>query len=153
APPAPTAPARLLVVDADPGIRDLLAEILGAAGYAVVTAADGEEALREAAQTPPDLVLLDVAMPGMDGYEVCRRLLADLAGARLPAIVFLTARADTPARVAGLDAGAVDYVLKPFEPDELEARIRAALRGKWERDALAAAAATDPLTGLANRGE
>jgi diguanylate cyclase (GGDEF)-like protein len=93
--------------------------------------------------------VLDVSMPGADGYTVCRELLAQGAGA--PLVILLTAHAHTPARVSGLDAGAVDYIVKPFDRQELLARVRAALRTKTARDELAVEAVTDALTGLLNR--
>ena len=103
-------------------------------GYGVVRATDGLEALRLAREAMPDLCVLDVSMPGADGYTVCRELLDQGAGA--PLVILLTAHAHTPARVSGLDAGAVDYIVKPFERQELLARVRAALRTKTARDDL-----------------
>ena len=120
-----TEPARILVVDDDPKILSLMRRGLSFAGYAIDTAADGEEALAVARDNPPDLVVLDVMLPGLDGVEVCRRLRA--GEPELP-ILMLTARDRVPDRVAGLDAGADDYLVKPFAFDELLARIRALLR-------------------------
>jgi two-component system response regulator MprA len=116
--------ARVLVVDDDPKIVSLLRRGLSFEGYAVTTAEDGLGALSSARDDPPDLVVLDVMMPGLDGIEVCRRL---RAGADFP-ILMLTARDTVPDRVAGLDAGADDYLVKPFAFDELLARVRALLR-------------------------
>jgi diguanylate cyclase (GGDEF)-like protein len=141
--------ARLLVADDDPDILELVATVLHSAGYDVIQARDGEDALRLARQCDPDLLLLDVDMPGTNGYEVCRQL--QDAGPLAPPVIFLTASGDATSRVAGLDSGAVDYVVKPFHSDELTARVRAALRTKAARDALAAEASTDGLTGLVNR--
>jgi diguanylate cyclase (GGDEF)-like protein len=145
------APARILIADDDPDILTLVARVLKREGHEVVPASNGSEALELARQHDPDLLLLDVSMPEMDGYDVCRALQKD--GAASPLVIFLTANAHTAARVMGLDAGAVDYVTKPFEPNELRARVRAALRTKTEKDALVVEASTDALTGLLNRGQ
>ena len=117
--------ARVLVVDDDPKILSLLRRGLSFEGYTVTTAEDGPGALTAARDEPPDLVVLDVMMPGLDGLEVCRRLRA--GGEEIP-ILMLTARDTVPDRVAGLDAGADDYLVKPFAFDELLARVRALLR-------------------------
>ena len=115
----------VLVVDDDEEIRSLLRRGLAREGFQVFLAADGEQAIRLAAEQPVDLVVLDVLMPGLDGLEVCRRLRA--ADERLP-IVMLTARDAVPDRVAGLEMGADDYLVKPFAFVELLARIRVRLR-------------------------
>jgi two-component system, OmpR family, response regulator MprA len=115
----------VLVVDDDPPIRRMLERTFSAEGYAVATAADGGAALAAVERSAPDLIVLDVAMPGLDGLAVCRRLRR--AGHALP-ILLLTARDAVADRVAGLDAGADDYVVKPFAPEELLARARALLR-------------------------
>ncbi|MGH2371391.1 MAG: diguanylate cyclase, partial [Chloroflexota bacterium] len=146
---APARPYRILVADDDPDIRRLVARMLRVAGYAVSTAADGEDALRLARLDPPDLVMLDVSMPGYDGFSVCRSLQED--GRNAPPVIFLTALGSSGDRVEGLDAGAVDYVVKPYDRAELLARVRAALRSKVARDVLATEAATDGLTALLNR--
>jgi two-component system response regulator MprA len=114
----------ILVVDDDPKIRSVLSRGLRFEGYDVQLAADGLEALRLARADPPDLIVLDVMLPGMDGLEVCRRL---RRGTAVP-ILMLTARDAVPDRIAGLDSGADDYLVKPFDFDELLARIRALLR-------------------------
>jgi two-component system response regulator MprA len=114
----------ILVVDDDPKILSVLGRGLRFEGYAVQLAADGEEALRSARVEPPDLVVLDLMLPGMDGLEVCRRL---RWGANVP-ILMLTARDAVSDRIAGLDSGADDYLVKPFDFDELLARIRALMR-------------------------
>jgi len=116
---------RILVVDDDPKILSLMRRGLSFAGYTVDLAEDGETALNIARDRAPDLVVLDVMLPGLDGIEVCRRLRA--GDASLP-ILMLTAKDRVPDRVAGLDAGADDYLVKPFAFDELLARIRALLR-------------------------
>jgi two-component system cell cycle response regulator len=140
---------RVLVADDDGEIRRLVAIHLGRAGYDVIEAADGFEALTLARRERPDLILLDVAMPVLDGLAVCREIEASGSGA--PPVIFLTARGDVSARVSGLDAGATDYVVKPFAGAELIARVRSALRTKALTDALSVAATTDHVTGLLNR--
>ncbi|HEY0359106.1 MAG TPA: response regulator transcription factor [Mycobacteriales bacterium] len=119
------AEARLLVVDDEPNIVELLSASLRFAGFAVATAANGPAAVEAAATFRPDLVVLDVMMPGMDGFAVARRLRE--SGARVP-IVFLTARDATQDKVTGLTLGGDDYVTKPFSLEEVVARIRAVLR-------------------------
>jgi two-component system response regulator MprA len=114
----------ILVVDDDPKILSVLGRGLRFEGYNVQLAADGPEALRSARVEPPDLVVLDIMLPGMDGLEVCRRL---RRGIDVP-ILMLTARDAVTDRIAGLDSGADDYLIKPFDFDELLARIRALLR-------------------------
>jgi two-component system response regulator MprA len=116
---------RVLVVDDDSPIRRMLERTLAAEGYEVATAADGGGALAAVERAVPDLLVLDVAMPGLDGLVVCRRLRR--AGLALP-ILLLTARDAVEERVAGLDAGADDYLVKPFASEELLARARALLR-------------------------
>ncbi|HZR00491.1 MAG TPA: response regulator transcription factor [Chloroflexota bacterium] len=116
---------RVLVVDDDPNVLRVMKRGLVYAGYQVDEADSGESALVSARDRPPDLVVLDVMLPGLDGLEVCRRLRAD--SSQLP-ILLLTARDRVPDRVAGLDAGADDYLVKPFAFDELLARVRALLR-------------------------
>ena len=118
-------PAHILVVDDDEQIRSPLRRLLALEGFSVAVAVDGEDALRKAAERFPDLVVLDVMMPGLDGIEVCRRLRA--ADQRL-CIIMLTARDAVPDRVLGLETGADDYVVKPFAFDELLARVRGCLR-------------------------
>ncbi|HXY16941.1 MAG TPA: response regulator transcription factor [Gaiellaceae bacterium] len=119
----------VLVVDDDAPIRRMLARTLAAEGYAVETAADGGAALAVVERSVPDLVVLDVAMPGLDGLAVCRRLRR--SGLGLP-VLLLTARDAVRDRVVGLDAGADDYVVKPFASEELLARVRALLRRGME---------------------
>jgi len=142
----PAAPDHLLVVEDDDALRDLVARRFREAGYRVDTAATGPEALAAVAAAEPDLVLLDVMLPGMDGIEVCRRL---RAGHPLLTIVLVTARADELDRVVGLEVGADDYLTKPFSLPELVARVRAALRRLGHvRERLATGPAADdgPLT-------
>jgi len=116
---------RILVVDDEPAVRESLASSLEFEDYEVVTATDGLSALDELGRTRPDLAILDVLMPRMDGLTTCRRLRA--RGETLP-VLMLTARDTIGDRVTGLDAGADDYLVKPFELDELLARVRALLR-------------------------
>src|SRR5581483_6611183 len=115
----------LLVVDDEPPMRSALKRALELAGFSVELAADGREGLSAVASRNPDLVVLDVLMPGVDGLEVCRRLRA--SGDRTP-ILMLTARDSVANRVEGLEAGADDYLVKPFALEELLARVRALLR-------------------------
>ena len=118
---------RVLVVEDEPDIRDLLAFHLEREGYLVTRASTGAEALRQLRATAPDLVILDLMLPEMDGLEVCRRLRADAGTAALP-VIMLTAKGDEVDRVVGLEIGADDYIVKPFSPKELLARVRAVLR-------------------------
>jgi two-component system cell cycle response regulator len=141
----------VLVADDDGVTRAMVSAWLVASGYDVVTACDGDEALEVARGKLPDLLLVDVTMPGVDGYDVCRAIQA--ASAVPPPVIFLTANDGTAARVTGLDAGAVDYIVKPFEQAELLARVRAALRTKAQRDTLVERSTRDGLTGLFNRRE
>jgi two-component system, OmpR family, response regulator MprA len=116
---------RVLVVDDDRAVRDALRRVLTLSGYEVQTADGGAEAIDAVVQSVPDAVVLDVGMPEIDGLEVCERLRR--LGNRVP-ILMLTARVEVSDRVAGLDAGADDYLAKPFDNDELKARLRALLR-------------------------
>jgi DNA-binding response OmpR family regulator len=118
------APSRILVVDDDTTLAEVVARYLQREGFVVETVADGRTALDRALAEPPDLVVLDLMLPGLDGLEVCRRL---RALAPVP-IVILTARGQESDRIIGLDLGADDYVAKPFSTKELVARVRAVLR-------------------------
>jgi DNA-binding response OmpR family regulator len=133
---------RVLVIDDDERIRELLAEYLGARGLAVDTAADGELGLAQLRGGGFDLVVLDVMMPGMDGFEVCRAL---RAFSPVP-VIMLTARGDDFDRIVGLELGADDYMPKPFNPRELLARISAVLRRSTATAAPSARIAAGPLT-------
>jgi len=115
---------KILLVDDDPRLRDLVGLSLERAGYQVLNVADGNQALTAAKRDKPDLIGLDVGLPEMDGFEVCRRIRTH---SEVP-IVFLTARDDEIDRVIGLELGADDYVVKPFSPRELVARIKAILK-------------------------
>lgn len=123
--PEKTPEARLLVVDDEPSIRELLAASLKFAGFDVVSAGDGTEALRMAESHRPDLVVLDVMLPDMDGFTVTRRLRE--RGRDTP-VLFLTARDETQDKIQGLTVGGDDYITKPFSLEEVVARIRAVLR-------------------------
>ncbi|MCL5109543.1 MAG: response regulator, partial [Chloroflexi bacterium] len=120
-------PEQILVVDDDEEIRASLRRGLALEGYVVILATDGEEALRSVREQAPDLVVLDIVLPGLDGLEVCRRLRA--TDEALP-VIMLTARDAMPERVDGLEAGADDYLVKPFAFEELLARVRVCLRRK-----------------------
>ena len=124
-------PSTVLIVEDDPDTVQLMRLYLGRDGHKVVTAADGHEGLRLAREAHPDIVVLDLMLPGLDGMELCRTLREESA---VP-IVMVTARVGEEDRLAGLDLGADDYVTKPFSPRELAARVRAVLR-RTARDAL-----------------
>ena len=169
---------RLLIVDDTPANLDVLVSDLERRGYDVAVALDGEEALQRAIYVEPELVLLDVMLPGMDGFEVCRRLKAMPQTADVP-VIFMTALSDTHSKVIGLGCGGADYVTKPFQLDEVIARVRTQLALRASQRELAAKhhaleeaharlleseeryrrlaeelgqqATHDPLTGLPNR--
>lgn len=134
---AQPAPARILVVDDDPTVAEVVTGYLRRAGYTVETVADGPAALERAALIRPDLVVLDLMLPGLDGLEVCRRLRAT---GPVP-VIMLTARGDEDDRIAGLELGADDYVTKPFSPRELVLRVTSVLRRAAAAGAAGAAAA------------
>ncbi len=138
---------RILVTDDDPAVLSTLNEILTREGYSVITASNGEECLVMAKVESPDLIVLDIVMPGMDGKEVKTKLNEDTSTASIP-VVFLTGKGATADKVEGFNLGIDDYITKPFELDELLARVRGALtrRGFYERISM-----TDALTGLYNR--
>ncbi|CAN5880599.1 diguanylate cyclase [soil metagenome] len=147
---------RILVVDDHPDNVDILDARLSSRGYVVETATNGQEALDKVQANPPHLILCDVMMPLMDGYEVSRRIKADTALPYVP-IILVTARDSTQDKVEGLDAGADDYITKPINFPELEARVRSMLRIKKLQDQLDEAnkrlkklSITDGLTGLFN---
>ena len=122
-------PPRILVVDDTPANVHILQARLAANGYDIVTAADGEEALAAVKGTQPDLILLDVMMPKMDGFEVCRRLRADVSLPFIP-IVLVTAKNDPKDVIAGLEAGGDEYLTKPVDQAALVARVKSMLRIK-----------------------
>src|SRR5438445_9963890 len=139
----PGAGNTVLIVDDDPVIRSAIGTILGDAGYATRQAESGADALRAARLEPPGLVLLDVNLPGMCGYEVCR-LLRDEFGEQFPIVFVSGARTESFDRVAGLLLGANDYIAKPFAEDELLARVQSLL---GHRRTAAARALASRLTG------
>jgi two-component system response regulator MprA len=149
---------RILVADDDPAVRESLRRSLSFNGYDVSLASDGLEALTASSEPVPDLVLLDVNMPGIDGLEVCRRIRA--SGSDVPVLI-LTARVEVGDRVLGLDAGADDYLPKPFALEELLARIRALLRRtksathdvQVDESLTFADLTIDPVTRTVRRGE
>ena len=124
-------PARVLVIDDEKDIVSLLRYHLEKSGFHCLEGMDGSTALRLVREYHPDLLILDLMLPGMDGLEICRQLRQDVATARLP-ILMLTAKAEEVDRVVGLEVGADDYVVKPFSPRELVARVRAILRRAQE---------------------
>ena len=139
--------AKILVVDDEPQIRRVLRATLSSEGYTIVEARDGEAALAEFRRERPDLVLLDMNMPGLDGLATCREL---RAGSNVP-IIMLTVRSSEKDKVRSLDAGADDYVTKPFSMEELLARIRAALRRTSPTEALAPIVTKDLKINFENR--
>ncbi|MFD5325206.1 response regulator transcription factor [Streptomyces sp. NPDC127092] len=133
----PESRARILVVDDDPTVAEVVTGYLERAGFAVEQAADGPDALRKAGERRPELVVLDLMLPGLDGLEVCRRLRAH---GPVP-VIMLTARGDEEDRITGLEVGADDYVTKPFSPRELVLRVESVLR----RSRASAGAAARPV--------
>src|SRR5262249_8990860 len=131
---------RILIVDDNETNRDILATRLDGQGYELLQAADGEQALAQAYQHIPDLILLDIMMPKIDGIEVCRRLKGDASLPFMP-IILITAKADSKDIVTGLDAGADEYLTKPVDHLALVARVRSVLRLKELHDKVAAQAA------------
>jgi two-component system alkaline phosphatase synthesis response regulator PhoP len=120
-------PTRILIVEDDPDIAQLVARYLDKAGFTTEIATSGRDALQVVGVRPPDLLVLDLMLPQVDGLEVCRMLRASATTAALP-IIMLTARAEESERIVGLELGADDYLAKPFSPGELVARVRALLR-------------------------
>ena len=127
--------ARILVVDDDALMREMLVDQLVEAGYSVSTAEDGEETLAKVATESPDLILLDIIMPKLDGFEVCRRLKSDERTILIP-VVMVTALTATQDRIRGIEVGADDFLSKPFNPQELMTRVRSLLRLKRHTDEL-----------------
>jgi len=125
----------ILVVDDTPASLRLLTELLTGHGYRIRPAQDGAMALESVGAKSPDLILLDVSMPGMDGYEVCRRLKADEKSSRIP-VIFISAFGDTRQKVTGFEAGGLDFITKPFEAEEVLARVRTHLRLRQAEEAL-----------------
>ena len=138
----------ILIIDDNPSNIDFLLGLL--TEYDISTAVDGERALDQIAQEIPDLILLDVSMPGMDGYEVCSIIKSDPKTKNIP-ILFLSANTDAESIVKGFDVGGVDYITKPYRPREVLARVETHLKLKLLRDELEKMAYEDPMTGIANR--
>ena len=138
-------PLRALIVEDDADICQLVARYLQKAGFVATVLTSGRDVMAQARREPPDVLLLDVMLPGMNGLELCRALRADTATALVP-IILLTARDGEEERIAGLETGADDYITKPFSPKEVVARVRALLR-RTHRTAPAAPSLTyGPLT-------
>jgi len=132
--------SRILVVDDEPTIVELIEESLRVDGFETTRAYSGEEALETLAKDPPDLVLLDLMLPGMDGYEVCRQMQKDVRLSQIP-VIMLTAKSAVADRVTGYQKGADDYITKPFDAEELLVRVRAQLHHLYHDT-------TNELTGL-----
>jgi two-component system sensor histidine kinase/response regulator len=141
-------PARILVVDDQPANIQIIGAMLGALGHEIVPAADGMTALKRIAMRAPDLILLDLLMPMMDGFEVCRQIKADPNWQEIP-IIFLSAADDKDLIVRALDSGGIDFITKPFSHAELLCRVRTQLTFKATRDRLAQIAEDkDELIGI-----
>jgi diguanylate cyclase (GGDEF)-like protein len=143
-------PHVVLTIDDSLDVHRLLDVRLRPEGLILHHALDADEGLTKARELKPDLILLDVDLPLMTGFEVCQKLKLDPVTAEIP-VIFLTGASDVYTKVQGFDLGAVDYVVKPFEPAELRARVRAALRTKRFHDLLSARSHVDGLTGIWNR--
>ncbi len=130
--------ARVLVADDDPDLRQLLRLILQRDGYEVIEAADGEQALARAVDSAPSLILLDVMMPGTDGFDTCRKLKSDRRTNAVP-VIFISARGDLRSREEGLKLGADDYLNKPVDPKDLMRRVRTAIQRRSINSLFAAA--------------
>jgi diguanylate cyclase (GGDEF)-like protein len=147
--PAANERPRILVVDDQPSNIQTLYQVLKG-DYDVAMATDGSQAIELCQRRPPDLVLLDVVMPGIDGFEVCRRLKVDPATRDVP-VIFVTARDSTEDETLGLEVGAVDFITKPVNPPVVRARVRTHVALKRQADLLRSMAFNDGLTGVANR--
>lgn len=141
--------ATILIVDDEVSNIEIMNAVLED-DYEVCFSVSGQQALDTARATPPDLILLDVLMPGIDGFEVCRQLKSDPLLADIP-VIFTTGLGDTEDEIRGLSLGAIDYVTKPIQPAILQARVSNHIELKRLRDQLASLAVTDALTGLSNR--
>lgn len=141
--------AKVLIVDDEPLNIEVMGEMLGDT-YDIVFATNGEDALRLTAEEMPDIVLLDVIMPGMDGHDVCRRLKADLHTRDIP-VIFVTALGNEGDEKIGLELGAIDYITKPASPLIVQARVRNHIELKRSQDVLRDLSQRDGLTGVSNR--
>ncbi len=139
----------IMIVDDDPSNTEVLSSILEP-DYEVLFAENGERALEEIHNKNPDLVILDVMKPGMDGYQICEALKKDPLTKKIP-VIFITALSDADDEARGLEIGAIDYITKPIRPSIVQARVRNHLELKQARDLLERLSITDALTGLANR--
>ncbi len=140
----------ILCIDDDHDILTLLEKILIGAGYAVITASNGKQGLRETLTRKPDLILLDIVMPDMDGYEVCKKIKDKEETKNIP-IIFITAKKEDEDEAKGLKIGAVDYIRKPFYPPIIKSRIRTQLDLKLKTDMLERLVSIDGLTNIYNR--
>ncbi len=142
--------SKILIVDDVPTNINMLIEVLNNPNYEILAATNGNAALEVAESEIPDLILLDVVMPKMDGYAACKKIKENVTTKKIP-IIFLTARASVEDETRGLELGAVDYITKPFSPPIVNARIRNHLELKKQRDILENLSAIDGLTGIPNR--
>lgn len=141
--------ARLLIIDDEP-INIRMLDGMLQDEYDIIVALNGEQALKRAVSTPPDLILLDIQMSGMDGYEVCRRLMSNEITRDIP-VIFVTSMTDEEDEIKGLELGAVDYITKPYRLFIIQARLRNHLELKRQRDQLSRLSTLDSLTGIPNR--
>jgi two-component system, cell cycle response regulator len=141
---------RVLIIDDSQTIHAIVRARLSGEALELTSAHDGDSGLRAATENPPDLILLDVDMPDLNGFEVCKRLRSDVRTMGVP-VIFLTGASSSEEKINGLELGACDYVTKPFDPAELRARVRSTLRSKYLMDLLSRKAQIDGLTGLWNR--
>ena len=139
---------KILIVDDNPGNIDFLIELLS--GYDVSAVIDGRSALEMIHEEKPDLILLDINMPGLNGFETCKLIKASPKTEDIP-IIFLSGKTDTESIITGFDAGGVDYITKPYRPKEVLVRVQTQLKLKEAIEALEKMANEDPLTGIANR--
>lgn len=140
----------ILCIDDDRDILNLLEKILAGAGYTVITAANGRQGISEALIRKPNLILLDIVMPGMDGYEVCKKIKDKEETKNIP-VIFITAKKEDEDEAKGLKIGAVDYIRKPFYPPIVKSRVRTQLDLKLKTDMLEKLVSIDGLTNIYNR--
>jgi two-component system, cell cycle response regulator len=140
----------VLVIDDSVDTHELIRATLAGDGVDILEASDGESGIATVTSKLPDLILLDIHLPGADGFEICRRLKSDPVTTGIP-IIFLSIASTTREKTRGLELGAIDYITKPFEPAELRARVHSGLRTKFLLDLLSQRAKVDGLTGLWNR--
>ncbi|KUG21722.1 diguanylate cyclase/phosphodiesterase domain 1 (ggdef) [hydrocarbon metagenome] len=146
----PSPGATILCIDDDSDILNLLEKILSGIGYNVIKAADGKQGISEALTRKPDLILLDIVMPGMDGYEICKKIKDKEETKNIP-IIFITAKKEDEDEAKGLKIGAVDYIRKPLYPPIIKSRIRTQLDLKLKTDMLERLVSIDGLTNIYNR--